>query len=207
MPTEYRNFQNKMNGKKGYVWLVTTKDVTYLVAALSRAAIMLDKHFGKLLGMPVVVDGYTVYNAFPVKQRCWVHILCKAEKYAVRKGGNYLSCYRRLLVTYKRVKDRESASCGECRDLERAVLEIAASYGQAEKKEHDGCKFMVTLEGAAPCLFTFLRHPGMPSPHNNAAELEMRDTVVLHRNMRHQLSEPERREVFYSDEQKFLRPD
>ena len=33
-------------------------------------------------------------------------------------------------------------------------------------------------------------------PHNNGAELEVCDTVVLHRNARHQLSEPEGREVF-----------
>ena len=33
-------------------------------------------------------------------------------------------------------------------------------------------------------------------PHNNAAELEIRDSVVLHRNVRHQLSEPEGRAVF-----------
>ena len=186
----------KMNGKKGYVWLVTTGDATYLVAAPSRAAIILDKYFSRLLGMPVVVDGYTVYNAFPIKQRCWVHILRKAEKFAIRKGGNYLSCYLRLLAMYKNIKDRESAGCAECLDLERALLEIASSYGKAEdKKEHDGLKFKATLEYAAPCLFTFLRYPGMP-PHNNGAELEIRDTVVLHRNVRHQLSEPEGREVF-----------
>ena len=41
-------------------------------------------------------------------------------------------------------------------------------------------------------MFTFLRHPGMP-PHNNAAELEIRDTAVLHRNVRHQLSDAEGR--------------
>ena len=185
----------KMNGRKGYVWLVTTDDATYLVAAPSRAAIILDKYFGRLLHMPVV-DGYTVYNAFPVKQRCWVHILRKAEKFAIRKGGNYMSCYLRLLAMYKNIKDRESAGCAECMDLERALLEIASSYGKAEdKKEHDGLKFKATLEYAAPCLFTFLRYPGMP-PHNNGAELEIRDTVVLHRNVRHQLSEPEGREVF-----------
>ena len=79
-----------MNGRKGYVWLVTTDDaLTYLVAAPSRAAIILDKYFSKLLDIPVVVDGYTgVQLAFPVKQRCWVHILRKAEKFAIRKGGN-----------------------------------------------------------------------------------------------------------------------
>ncbi len=33
-------------------------------------------------------------------------------------------------------------------------------------------------------------------PHNNAAELEICDAVVLHRNVRHQISEPGGREVF-----------
>ena len=47
----------------------------------------------------------------------------------------------------------------------------------------------------ASYLFTFLRYPGMP-PHNNAAELEIRDTVVLHRNVRRHLLEPEGMEVF-----------
>ena len=118
--------------------------------------------------MPVVVDGYTVYKAFPIKQRCWVHILRKAEKFTIRKDGNYLSCYLRLLAMYKNIKDRESAGYAKRLDLERAVLEIAASYGEAEdKEEHDGLKFMAPLEYAVPCLFTFLRYPGMP-PHNEA---------------------------------------
>ena len=33
-------------------------------------------------------------------------------------------------------------------------------------------------------------------PRNNGAQLEMRDTAVLHRNARHQLSTAEGREVF-----------
>ena len=49
--------------------------------------------------------------------------------------------------------------------------------------------------GAAPHLFTFLRYPNMP-PHNNGAELEIRDTAVLRRNVRHQLSTAARRELF-----------
>ena len=99
-----------------------------------------------------------------------------------------MSCYRRLLALYRSVKGRESASCAECLDLEKAVLEIAAGYGASHG-------FRATLEGAAPCLFTFLRHPGMP-PHNSAAELEIRDAAVLHRNVRHHLSSPEGRKVF-----------
>ena len=178
----------KMNGRKGYVWLATVEDATYLVAAPSMAAAVLDLHFGKLLGIPVVYGGYAVYDIFSVRQRCWAHILRGAEKLAIRNGRGDLSCYRRLLSMYKRIKERESAGSVECLNLERAVLQIAASYSE-------GHKFRGTLEGAAPHLFAFLRYPGMP-PHIDAAELEIRDSVVLHRNARHQLSEPEGRAVF-----------
>ena len=89
---------------------------------------------------------------------------------------------------YKRIKERESAGSAECLDLERAVLQIAAPYSE-------GHRFRGTLEGTAPHLLTFLRYPGMP-PHIDAAELEIRDSVVLHRNARHQLSEPEGRAAF-----------
>ena len=178
----------KMNGKRGYAWLATAGDATYIVAAPSRAAAVLDLHFGGLLGLPAVTDGYAAYGVLPVRQRCWVHLLREAEKYAVKNGGDDLSCYRRLLSMYRRIKNRKSADSTECLDLEKAVLRITYSY-----KEGHG--FRGTLENAAPHLFTFLRYPGMP-PHNNAAELEIRDTVVLHRNVRHQLSEPVGREVF-----------
>ena len=88
---------------------------------------------------------------------------------------------------YQNIKGRKSADSSECLSLERAVLDIASSYPE--------CRFRTKLEGAAPHLFTFLRYPGMP-PHNNGAELEIRDTAVLHRNVRHQLSTAEGREVF-----------
>ena len=59
------------------------------------------------------------------------------------------------------------------------VRDLAARYG--------GLKFAGTLHAAADNLFTFLRRPSMP-PHNNGAELEIRDTAVLHRNVRRQSS-------------------
>ena len=63
-----------------------------------------------------------------------------------------------------------------CLDLERKVCEIATSvYGP----EHSFC---TTLHNAAPNMFTFLQFPGMP-PHNNPAELEVRDTIVYHRGI------------------------
>ena len=124
----------------------------------------------------------------PVRQRCWVHLLREAEEYAIRNGKSDISRYCRLLSVYRAIKGRESADSSECLSLEKAVLEIVSSYPE-------GHKFRTKLEGAAPHPFTFLRYPGMP-PHNNGAELEIRDTAVLHRNARHQLSTAEGRGVF-----------
>ena len=76
----------KINGKKGYVWLATVMDATYIVVNPSRSAVVLDLHFSRLYDIPVVVDWYAAYNRFAIRQRCWVHLLCEAEKLAIRKG-------------------------------------------------------------------------------------------------------------------------
>ena len=133
----------RMNGRQGYVWLATIWDATYIVAAPSRAAAVLDMHFGRILGVPVVSDGYVVCNMLSIRQRCWVHLLCEAEEYAIRNGKSDISCHCRLLSVYRSIKGRESAGSSECISPERAVLEIAASYPE-------GPKFRIKLEGAAP---------------------------------------------------------
>ena len=153
----------RMNGRRGCIWLATVRDATYIVAAPGRAAAVLDIHFGSILGVPAVSDGYVAYDMLPVRQRCWVHLLREAEECAVRNGKSDTSRYCRLLSTYRAVKDRESADSSECLSPERAVLDIASSYPE-------GHRFRTRLEGAAPHLLTFLRYPGMP-PHNNGAEL------------------------------------
>ena len=65
----------------------------YIVINSSRSAAVLDLHFGKLYDILVVVDGYVAYNKFAIRQRCWVRLLCKVEKLAIRRGGNDLRQY------------------------------------------------------------------------------------------------------------------
>ena len=69
----------RMNGRQGYVWLATVRDATYIVAAPSRAAAVLDIYFGRILGVPAVSDGYVAYRILPVRQRCWVHSTSQKE--------------------------------------------------------------------------------------------------------------------------------
>ena len=189
----------RMNGKKGYIWLVTTPDATYVVAAPSREAIILELYFQKMLHLPSVTDGYVAYDILPIRQRCWVHILLKAKEYGIKEmkkerinpgttDGRYKLLYKKLLNLYDTIKNRTSASTAECLHLQKTVCEIAHEYPE----DH---KFRTTLECASPNLFTFLRYPGLP-PHNNGSELELRDTAVLHRNVRHQLCTPQGRMVF-----------
>ena len=63
---------------------------------------------------------------------------------------------------------------------------MISAYPEGRVKNH--------LAKAVPDMFTFLSYPGMP-PHN-AAELAIRDGPVRHRNVHHQITTPERREVF-----------
>ena len=178
----------KISGKKGYAWLATIKDATYAVAAHTGAAAVLELRFAGLLNIPVVVGGYAGYSVFPIKQRCRMHLLCEAEKNAVKNGGNDLLQYERLLKLYRSIKDEDAADAAKRRDLKKHLLDTAASYEESHP-------FRDTLANAAPDMFAFLQYPGMP-PHNNDAERDIRDTAVLQRNVRHKLSVVEGMQVF-----------
>ena len=115
-----------------------------------------------------------------------MHLLREAEECAIRNGKSNIFCYCRLLSIYRAVKGRESADISECLSGEGHPGDSLILPGGPQVQDQAG--------GVAPYLFTFLRHPGMP-PHNNGAELEIRDTAVLHRNVRYQLSTAKEREV------------
>ena len=185
-----------VNGRKGYVWVVRTDRAVFILALPTRAGAVLPAYFRELLDKPVVVDGYSAYATyFRVIQRCWSHILGAAEEAYVRERRRevrkvYYSLYRRLQGIFheaKKLADSGGADVDTCLAMERRVLELAAMYG-----DHG---FGTTLTNAAPNLFTFLRHPGMP-PTNNATEQDIRDGIVLQRNIRHKFVNAKGMHVF-----------
>ena len=95
---------------------------------------VLDMHFSWLLKvmMPIIADGYEAYRVcFEVLQRCWVHLLREAQKYAIKGGEKGKEGYFRLCMIYKSVVNRDTAPAPDCLDLERKACEIAISvYGQ-----------------------------------------------------------------------------
>ena len=183
-----------------YVWVVRTDTASLVVPAAGRAGANAPAFLEGLRHMPVVVDGYVVYyNMFDVIQRCWAHILLKAEEVYIRckdpaRKATYMKLYHRLCNMHRRAKGIAGATlhCGgadarTCLDLEREVGGIAAAYGDTDFATH--------LNNALPNLFTFLRHPGMPST-NNDTERDIRDAVVVQRRFRHKFARPEGMRVF-----------
>lgn len=183
-----------------YVWVVRTDTASLVVPAAGRAGANAPEFLGDLRHMPVVVDGYAVYyNMFDVIQRCWAHVLLKAEEAHIRckdpaRKATYMRLYHRLCNIHRRAKDIAGATLHSggadartCLDLEREVGGIAAAYGDGDFATH--------LNNALPNLFTFLRHPGMPST-NNATERDIRDAVVVQRRFRHKFASPVGMRVF-----------
>ena len=117
--------------------------------------------------MPVVVDGYVVYDGlFAVMQRCRAHVLLNSEEAyircddpaakEVRKELHHRLCniHRRAKGIAENTAQSGGANVHTCLELEREVAGIVAAYGEV--------KFAGHLENAMAHLFTFLRHPGMP---------------------------------------------
>ena len=180
-----------INGESGYVWVVRCDRATLVLAMPTRGATVVTEHMSDLLHIPTTADGYSVYlTHFKILQRCWAHILRRAEEAYIRlpdedpKRMVYYGLYNQLLEIFrdaKRVAARTAKDDGAdmkvCLDFERRVMALVSAYG-----DH---KFAGHLENAAPYMFTFLRYPGMP-PTNNDTERDIRDSVVVQRKIRRQ---------------------
>ena len=186
--------------KKAYVWVVRTDTAALVVPAPGRGTPCAPLFLHELRHMPVVVDGYAVYKGlFNVIQRCWAHVLLKSEEAYIRCKDPaakevHKELYHRLCNIHRRAKKiAEStahlggANTHTCLELEKEVAGIVAAYG--------GDSFATHLENAMVYLFTFLRHPGMPST-NNKTEQDIRDAVVIQRKFRQKFVTAEGMQVF-----------
>lgn len=71
--------------------------------------------------------------------------------------------------------------------MAREIRALISSFSEGKLKNH--------LRNAEPYMLTFLSHSGMP-PHNNSAELAIRDGPVVQRNMRYHVTTPDGRGIF-----------
>ena len=165
------------DGHRGYVWVACTPVAVFVWFAYNRSSTVLTEHFDWLRGKPTVCDGMPGYPSAltDIIQRCFVHLLRKAEELAVKSGDPADEArYDMMLELYWDAKGIKALAPFTRMDLSRRAHGIATSYEDAKVRTH--------LLNALPDMFTFLSYPGMP-PHNNDTERAIRDGIM--RNSRH----------------------
>ena len=153
----------------------------------TRSAIVLNTKLKCLEGKVAMCDGYPGYPGFFSDiQRCWRHVLAKAEELAVR-NSDYEQPYDILLKFYKNIQGITTVSPLIVMELSRQAYNISKLF--------DNTSAGTYLRNAISNLFTFLKYPGMPL-HNNDTEREIRDGVVSQHNALHKLVTEESKETF-----------
>jgi transposase len=168
----------RMDGKNGYVWGIFSKTKAIFLAAKSRAA----KHFKKLIrnfkGV-IVVDGYSGYEYFPLKQRCWAHLIREFKDYA--KNDEEIDVqFRRLLLLYEQLKKLNIGPPDE-KEIEKVkwmlndIVTCLHNIKGAKKIE-------IYIRNGGDDWFTALYYPEVPL-YNNHAEREIRSVVLLRKTI------------------------
>ena len=167
------------DGHRGYVWVACTPVAVFVWFAYNRSSTVLTEHFDWLRGKPTVCDGMPGYPSAltDIIQRCFVHLLRKAEELAVKSGDPADEArYDMMLELYWDAKGIKALAPFTRMDLSRRAHGIVTSYEDGKVRTH--------LLNALPDMFTFLSYPGMP-PHNNDTERAIRDGIIPQRNSRH----------------------
>ena len=164
----------RKDGQNGYIWGIFTKNIAIFYAAMSRARENIKKLLPDFKGV-IVVDGYNAYDEFPLKQRCWAHLIREFKDYTTDNKEIEVQ-YQRLKALYETLKvlNEKPSDEKEIRKAKWLLNDIVTCL-----KAIKGAKSLVTLiENGGDDWFTALYYEGVPL-HNNHAERELRPIVLL----------------------------
>ena len=167
------------DGHRGYVWVACTPvAMSFVWFAYNRSSTVLTEHFDWLRGKPTVCDGMPGYPSAltDIIQRCFVHLLRKAEELAVATRIRQTRPIRHDARTVRGCQKDQGPCAVHAMALSQRAHGIVTSYEDGKVRTH--------LLNALPDMFTFLSYPGMP-PHNNDTVRAIRDGIIPQRNSRH----------------------
>ena len=166
------------DGKNGYVWGIFTKSKAIFLAAKSRAAKWFKKLIRNFKGV-IVVDGYGGYDYYPLKQRCWSHLIREFKDYA-KDDKEVEVQYVRLKLLYENLKILNEKPPNEP-DIEKAKWMLNDIVTCLHNIKCAG-KLETYIKNGGNDWFTALYHEGVPL-HNNHAERELRSVVLLRKTI------------------------
>lgn len=176
----------KQHGKKCWLWVASTLQVTAFIVHGSRGLEALRKLLGEEILGTVTSDRWSAYGRLKVHQRqlCWAHLQRDFQALVDRGGeakkyGEELLCLTEdMFHWWQRVRDGTMSRSTlrsyiqDCRPWLRDLLERGSACGCA--KTAALCGNLLALE---PALWTFARKEGV-EPTNNRAERAVRKAVL-----------------------------
>ncbi len=168
----------RKDGKNGYVWGIFTKTKAIFLAAKSRAAKWFKKLIRNFKGV-IVVDGYGGYEYYPLKQRCWAHLIREFKDYA-KDNKEIKTQYIRLKSLYENLKilNEKPPDESEIKKAKWILKDIITCLKAIRRTK----KLRTYIENGGNDWFTALYYEGVPL-HNNHAERELRSVVLLRKTI------------------------
>lgn len=168
----------RIDGINRYVWGIFTKTKAIYMAGKTRA----QKHFRKLIANfkgVLVVDGYGGYDYYPLKQRCWAHLIRDFKELA-KDNKEIDNQLRRLLILYEKLKEMNKGPPNETK-IKKAKWELNDIVTCLHTIK-GATKLETLIQNGGDDWFTALYYPEVPL-HNNHAERELRSVVLLRKTI------------------------
>ncbi|MBM5785258.1 MAG: transposase [Cyanobacteria bacterium K_DeepCast_35m_m1_288] len=185
---------NNPTGKRGWLWVAMSPDVTVFLQGLSRSAAAATELLGHGFGRIVVSDRFSTYNHLPTQQRqlCWTHLIRDLTAISERSsacagfGDQLLELQRQLFEQLHRYKDKTidwpalQHSSQPIRLAFEATLQQVVELGAQRGERTPWASTVRTCQKllkVADALWTFLEIEEI-EPTNNAAERALRPAVI-----------------------------
>ena len=162
-----------MEGKTGYVWVcLGDGGAVSVTVAGTRGAAVPGEHY-PYWDTPLTCDGFSGYNGFKRRQRCWAHVLREFEYLTHSNDPLMVLLHRRLQVMFHDAKSIPPDKGIDTGPMVSGAKAIAQAYLQNGQRE-----FGTKLNNAAGCLFTFVNHPGMDPTNNETERMVRQDSAA-----------------------------
>ena len=169
------------NGKKHWMWNVSTEEDTLVLMRPTRSSVVLEEVFGELLDGVLNSDCFKGYDRFKAReyQKDWAHVLRDARDLAKHdEDGREL--HRKLLRMYRYIQRVKSEGRENSPEVERWIRRTKKQMSELLKKKYMSkavLNLALRLSKYRDHWFTCLKYRFV-EPTNNASERDIRKSVV-----------------------------
>lgn len=168
-----------------WMWVLAAPQAAYFQTHYSRGKLAADNLLGEDFQVILVSDRHGAYKTVPAERRqfCIPHVIRNFKKMEQRRGidghmGKKIVKSLQLLIRIDHRREQglaESHFRRRCRKVQKQLVgHLQRSMEVCRKKSRNQCEKLLQDAG---CLFTFIRHPGLPLT-NNEAERAIRPYVI-----------------------------